>query len=26
MLMRNQIINKINDEAKTVLVEEIIFL
>ena len=26
MLMRSQIINKINDEAKTVLVEEIIFL
>ena len=26
MLMRTQIINKINDEAKVVLVEEIIFL
>ena len=26
MLMRSQIINKINDEAKGVLVEEIIFL
>ena len=26
MLMRTQIINKINDEAKAILVEEIIFL
>jgi len=26
MMMRNQIIDKINDEAKTILIEEIIFL
>jgi hypothetical protein len=26
MMMRTQIINKINDEAKSILIEEIIFL